>query len=183
MEWKHEFRITERPVGPPMSDDLVLVLLRGIRDDISAIKGDMAEVKERLGAVGGLLCLSVPAGWIAWEATWSRIKVRLELVDEADMATRRARRELMPRDAGRHRIERHSGPRRDTVLEEIAASTKTILAGGDQGRTSATCKERKPVRLPLADGPDARRVWRAARRRGARFSLDLTLPGDLKCTF
>ena len=81
MEWKHEFRITERPVGPPMSDDLVLVLLRGIRDDISAIKGDMAEVKERLGLLEGFYAsLSRRLDRVGGDV--ERIKVRLELVDE-----------------------------------------------------------------------------------------------------
>ena len=64
-----------------MSDDLVLILLRGIRDDISAIKGDMAEVKERLGLLEGFYAsLSRRLDRVGGDV--ERIKVRLELVDE-----------------------------------------------------------------------------------------------------
>ena len=64
-----------------MSDDLVLVLLRGIRDDISAIKGDMAEVKERLGLLEGFYA-SLSRRLDRMGGDMERIKVRLELVDE-----------------------------------------------------------------------------------------------------
>ena len=59
----------------------MLVLLRGIRDDISAIKGDMAEVKERLGLLEGFYAsLSRRLDRVGGDV--ERIKVRLELVDE-----------------------------------------------------------------------------------------------------
>jgi hypothetical protein len=63
-----------------MSDDLVLVLLRSIRDDVSQIRSDMAEVKERLGLLeAGYASLSRRADRIGGDL--ERIKVRLELVD------------------------------------------------------------------------------------------------------
>ena len=61
-------------------EDLVLVLLRGIRDDVSRIKGDMAEIKERLGLLeGGYASASRRIDRIAGDV--ERIRVRLELVD------------------------------------------------------------------------------------------------------
>ena len=63
-----------------MSDDLVLVLLRGIREDVSQIKTDMAEVKERLGLLeAGYASLSRRVDRIGGDM--ERIKARLELVD------------------------------------------------------------------------------------------------------
>lgn len=63
-----------------MSDDLVLVLLRSIRDDASQIKGDMLEVKERLGLLeAGYASLSRRVDRIGGDL--ERIKARLELVD------------------------------------------------------------------------------------------------------
>jgi septation ring formation regulator EzrA len=59
-----------------------LVLVRGIRDDISAIKGDMAEVKERLGLLeAGYASVSRRLDRMSGDI--ERIKVRLELVDAA----------------------------------------------------------------------------------------------------
>ena len=85
MEWKHETHTTGRRAGPPMSDDpppsCAEVLLRGIRDDISAIKGDMAEVKERLGLLEGFEA-SLSRRLDRMGGDMERIKVRLELVDE-----------------------------------------------------------------------------------------------------
>jgi hypothetical protein len=67
--------MSERP------EDLVLVLSRGIRDDISTIKGDMAEVKERLGLLeAGYALVSRRMDRMGGDI--ERIKVRLELVDE-----------------------------------------------------------------------------------------------------
>jgi predicted nuclease with TOPRIM domain len=61
-------------------DDLVLLLLRGIRDDISQIKGDMAEVKERLGLLeAGYASVSRRMDRLGGDV--ERIKVRLELVE------------------------------------------------------------------------------------------------------
>lgn len=63
-----------------MSDDLVLILLRGIRDDVSQIKGDMAEIKERLGLLeAGYASLSRRSDRIGGDI--ERIKVRLDIVD------------------------------------------------------------------------------------------------------
>lgn len=61
-------------------EDLVLVLLRGIRDDVSQIKGDMAEVKERLGLLeAGYASVSRRVDRIGGDM--ERIKVRLDLVE------------------------------------------------------------------------------------------------------
>jgi hypothetical protein len=61
-------------------EDLVLILLRGIRADISAIKGDMAEVKERLGLLeAGYASVSRRLDRMGGDV--ERIKVRLDLVD------------------------------------------------------------------------------------------------------
>jgi hypothetical protein len=63
-----------------LSEDLVLVLLRGIRDDISAIRGDVVEIKERLGLLeGGYASASRRLDRVGGDI--ERIKVRLELVD------------------------------------------------------------------------------------------------------
>jgi hypothetical protein len=63
-----------------MSEDLVLVLLRGIRDDISAIRGDVVEIKERLGLLeAGYASVSRRLDRMGGDV--ERIKVRLELVD------------------------------------------------------------------------------------------------------
>ena len=61
-------------------EDLVLVLLRGIRDDVSQIKGAMAEVKERLGLLeAGYASVSRRVDRIGGDM--ERIKVRLDLVE------------------------------------------------------------------------------------------------------
>jgi hypothetical protein len=63
-----------------LSEDLVLILLRGIRDDISAIRGDVAEVKERLGLLeAGYASVSRRLDRMGGDV--ERIKVRLELAD------------------------------------------------------------------------------------------------------
>jgi hypothetical protein len=63
-----------------MSEDLVLVLLRGIRDDISAIRGDVVEIKERLGLLeAGYASVSRRLDRMGGDV--ERIKVRLDLVD------------------------------------------------------------------------------------------------------
>ena len=61
-------------------EDLVLVLLRGIRDDVPQIRDDMAEIKERLGLLeGGYASASRRIDRIAGDV--ERIKMRLDLVD------------------------------------------------------------------------------------------------------
>ena len=63
-----------------MSDNLVLELLRAIRGDIANLRGDMVEVKERLGlleAQGASLSRRVDR--LAGDV--EHIKRRLELVD------------------------------------------------------------------------------------------------------
>lgn len=58
----------------------MLILLRGIRDDISAIRGDVAEVKERLGLLeAGYASVSRRLDRMGGDV--ERIKVRLELAD------------------------------------------------------------------------------------------------------
>jgi len=53
--WRGPDRVTS------LTDDLVLVLLRGIREDVSQIKTDMAKVKEPLGLLeAGYASLSPP---------------------------------------------------------------------------------------------------------------------------
>ena len=61
-------------------EDLVLVLLRGIREDISHIKGDVIEVKERLGLLeAGYASVSRRVDRIGGDI--ERIKVRLDLTE------------------------------------------------------------------------------------------------------
>ncbi len=61
-------------------DNLVLNLLRAIRGDISQIKADMIEVKERLGFLeGSYASLSRRVDRIGGDV--ERIKIRLELVE------------------------------------------------------------------------------------------------------
>lgn len=63
-------------------DDMVLKLLRGIRDDVFQIKGDIVEVKERLGLLeAGYASVSRRVDRITGDL--ERIKVRLDLVDMA----------------------------------------------------------------------------------------------------
>ena len=61
-------------------EDLVLVLLRGIRDDVSHLRTDAAEIKERLGLLeAGYASLSRRVDRIGGDI--ERIKVRLDLVE------------------------------------------------------------------------------------------------------
>jgi hypothetical protein len=66
-----------------MSDDpnsLILTLLRAIRGDISHIKGDIIEIKERLGFLeGSYASLSRRVDRLGGDV--ERIKVRLDIVD------------------------------------------------------------------------------------------------------
>jgi septation ring formation regulator EzrA len=64
-----------------MSDDLVLTLLRRIREDISEIKMNVVEVKERLGLLEGQYA-SVSRRLDRVGGDVERIKIRLELVEE-----------------------------------------------------------------------------------------------------
>jgi predicted nuclease with TOPRIM domain len=64
-----------------MSDDLVLTLLRRIREDISELKTNGVEVKERLGLLEGQYApMSRRLDRIGGDV--ERIKTRLELVEE-----------------------------------------------------------------------------------------------------
>jgi predicted nuclease with TOPRIM domain len=63
-----------------MSDSLVLELLRAMRGDISQIKTDIIEVKERLGFLeGGYASLSRRVDRIGGDV--ERIKARLDIAD------------------------------------------------------------------------------------------------------
>lgn len=63
-------------------EDLVLSLLRAIHGDISQIKADMVEVKERLGFLeGSYASLSRRVDRIGGDV--DRIKTRLELVESS----------------------------------------------------------------------------------------------------
>lgn len=63
-----------------MSDSLVLELLRAVRGDISQIKTDIIEVKERLGFLeGGYASLSRRVDRIGGDV--ERIKARLDIAD------------------------------------------------------------------------------------------------------
>jgi predicted nuclease with TOPRIM domain len=63
-----------------MSDSLVLELLRAMRGDISQIKTDIIEVKERLGFLeGGYASLSRRIDRIGGDV--ERIKARLDIAD------------------------------------------------------------------------------------------------------
>jgi hypothetical protein len=63
-----------------MSDSLVLELLRAIRGDISQVKTDMIEVKERFAFLeGGYASLSRRVDRIGGDV--ERIKLRLDIVD------------------------------------------------------------------------------------------------------
>jgi predicted nuclease with TOPRIM domain len=63
-----------------MSDSLVLELLRAMRGDISQIKTDIIEVKERLGFLeGGYASLSRRVDRIGGDV--ERIKTRLDIAD------------------------------------------------------------------------------------------------------
>ncbi len=63
-----------------MSDSLVLELLRAVRGDISQIKTDIIEVKERLGFLeGGYASLSRRLDRIGGDV--ERIKARLDIAD------------------------------------------------------------------------------------------------------
>jgi hypothetical protein len=66
-----------------MSDDannLILTLLRAIRGDISHIKGDIIEIKERLGFLKGTY-VSPSRRVDRLGGDVERIKVRLDIVD------------------------------------------------------------------------------------------------------
>jgi predicted nuclease with TOPRIM domain len=63
-----------------MSDDLALTLLRAIRSDISQIKTDVIEIKERLGFLeGSYASLSRRVDRLGGDV--ERIKTRLDIVD------------------------------------------------------------------------------------------------------
>ncbi len=51
-------------------DSLILNLLRAIRGDIGHIKGDIIEIKKRLGFLK-VATRPFPAGWTGWLAMWS----------------------------------------------------------------------------------------------------------------
>ena len=66
--------MSERP------EDLVLMLLRGIREDVAQVRGDTAEIKERLGLLeAGYASVSRRVDRIGGDV--ERVKVRLDLVD------------------------------------------------------------------------------------------------------
>jgi predicted nuclease with TOPRIM domain len=61
-------------------DNLILNLLRAIRGDISQIKGDIIEIKERLGFLeGSYASLSRRVDRLGGDV--ERIKARLDIVD------------------------------------------------------------------------------------------------------
>ena len=63
-----------------MSDNLVLELLRAMRGDIAHLRGDMVEVKERLGLIeAGYSSLSRRLDRVGGDV--EQIKRRLDLVD------------------------------------------------------------------------------------------------------
>jgi predicted nuclease with TOPRIM domain len=65
---------------PDDPDNLILNLLRAIRGDISQIKGDIIEIKERLGFLeGSYASLSRRVDRLGGDV--ERIKVRLDIVD------------------------------------------------------------------------------------------------------
>ena len=63
-----------------MSDDVVLGLLRAIRGDVADLRGDMVEVKERLGLLRGQ-CASLSRLMNRLLGDVEQIKRRLDLVD------------------------------------------------------------------------------------------------------
>jgi hypothetical protein len=70
-------RIVEMADDP---DNLILNLLRAIRGDISQIKGDIIEIKERLGFLEGTYAsLSRRVDRLGGDLEW--IKARLNIVD------------------------------------------------------------------------------------------------------